>query len=80
MVDEPSGQELKDQFEEETTATVNRGNIYPNLNTLTERGFINKESRDCRTNCYSLTQQGRSCLHQRHKWEQEHLAGAQQTV
>jgi len=79
-LDHPTGQDIKSQFEDETATEVNRGNVYPNLDTLVEKGFVEKESLDRRANCYLLTEKGVYCLHQRHEWEQEQLSNVQQKV
>lgn len=41
---------------------VNHGRMYPNLNELAERGLVRKESRDLRTNEYSLTESGKETI------------------
>jgi len=77
-LDQPSGQDIKEKFEVETTSEINRGNIYPNLDDLVGAGYLKKESLDRRTNCYILTQQGHNRLQQRHEWEQAQLPAARQ--
>jgi len=44
---------------------LNHGRLYPNLNDLAERGYIDKSKYDDRSNCYSLTDEGRDVLAQR---------------
>jgi DNA-binding PadR family transcriptional regulator len=44
---------------------VNHGRLYPNLDTLVERGLVEKSALDKRTNEYSLTDDGRGLLRQR---------------
>jgi len=77
-LDQPSGQDIKKKFEDETISEINRGNIYPNLDDLVRSGHLKKESLDRRTNCYILTQQGRHRLQQRHEWEHAQLTAARQ--
>lgn len=79
-LDQPSGQDIKAQFEDETSIEVNRGNVYPNLDTLVEINLIEKDPLDRRANCYSLTEEGISCLKQRHEWEQEQLSNIQKRI
>ncbi|WP_408957281.1 helix-turn-helix transcriptional regulator [Natrinema sp. 74] len=45
--------------------TVNHGRLYPNLDTLVERGLVEKSALDKRTNEYLLTDDGRGLLLQR---------------
>ncbi|QCW04554.1 PadR family transcriptional regulator [Natrinema pallidum] len=44
---------------------VNHGRLYPNLDTLVERGLVEKSTLDKRTNQYALTDDGRGLLRQR---------------
>ncbi|WP_239647675.1 PadR family transcriptional regulator [Natrinema altunense] len=46
---------------------VNHGRLYPNLDTLVERGLVEKAALDQRTNEYALTDDGRGLLRQRLK-------------
>ena len=46
--------ELEDYYETE----VNHGRLYPNLDDLVERGFVEKSELDKRTNQYELTDDG----------------------
>jgi len=71
--DRPSGQDIKARFEAEAATDVNRGNVYPNLDTLVEEGYVEKGRLDSRTNYYSLTEKGFHRLRQRHEWERAKL-------
>lgn len=42
--------------------TVNHGRLYPNLDEIVKRGFIEKSQRDKRTNEYSLTEAGSEAI------------------
>jgi DNA-binding PadR family transcriptional regulator len=46
--------ELEDYYGEE----VNHGRLYPNLDTLVEKGYVEKSELDKRTNQYELTDEG----------------------
>jgi DNA-binding PadR family transcriptional regulator len=46
--------ELEDFYGEE----VNHGRLYPNLDTLVEKGYVEKSELDKRTNQYELTDEG----------------------
>lgn len=58
--------ELEAYYHEE----VNHGRLYPNLDTLKDRGFVQKSERDKRTNDYKLTETGEQALLAHFEWEQ----------
>jgi len=60
-----SREELEDYYEGE----VNHGRLYPNLDTLVEKGMVEKGQRDRRTNFYTLTSRGRRELSARQDWK-----------
>ena len=47
---------------------VNHGRLYPNLDQLAEKGLIEKEKRNDRTNDYALTDAARDALDRRDQW------------
>ncbi|WP_227380614.1 PadR family transcriptional regulator [Haladaptatus halobius] len=55
---------LEDVYEQE----VNHGQLYPNLNTLVEAGYVEKSQRDKRTNEYKLADAGYELLEQHQIW------------
>ncbi len=73
--DEPYGLGIKAELEEYGDTDVNHGRLYPNLNTLTDKGYVKKSKLDDRTNRYELTDAGREVLAERREWEAEQLAG-----
>jgi DNA-binding PadR family transcriptional regulator len=70
-MDTPKGLEIKDELEQYYDETVNHGRLYPNLDTLEEKGMIEKLELDERSNGYLLTEFGREHLKQRRQWEAE---------
>jgi DNA-binding PadR family transcriptional regulator len=74
---QPSGQDLKQRFEAETSTDLNRGNIYPNLDRLVGAEFVEKGKLDSRANYYTLTDRGSRCLLQRNEWERAQLQGVE---
>lgn len=66
---EPHGLAVKDQLEEYYDQEINSSRLYPNLDVLVEKGHVNKEPADRRTNVYKLTDQGQQELKDRLKWE-----------
>jgi len=63
---EPSGQDIRRWMEHNqnptTTAHVNHGRLYPNLDELVDDGLLEKGEQDARTNYYALTDAGRHRL------------------
>jgi DNA-binding PadR family transcriptional regulator len=68
-LNQPSGQELKNRLEEPYDDEINHGRLYPNLDTLVDKGYVKKGSLDRRTNCYELTESGRELIQARRQWE-----------
>jgi DNA-binding PadR family transcriptional regulator len=66
--DEPHGlaikEDLEDYYEE-----FHHGRLYPNLDTLVEKGLVEKGEKDRRTNVYMLTRRGRREIEARREWE-----------
>ncbi|WP_458206380.1 PadR family transcriptional regulator [Haladaptatus sp. NG-SE-30] len=59
LTEEPMyGLAIKRELEDFYDAEVNHGRLYPNLDTLVERGLVEKSELDKRTNEYGLTQEG----------------------
>lgn len=72
-LDAPSGLAIKADLEEYYDAEINHGRLYPNLDTLVEKGLVSKGSHDERTNAYGLTRRGRRELRARRQWENDHV-------
>ncbi|AUV80903.1 PadR family transcriptional regulator [Salinigranum rubrum] len=68
-LDRPSGQEIKDRLEEELGVETTHGRLYPNLDTLVNKGFVERGEIDRRTNYYVLSDAGRQALLERREWE-----------
>lgn len=52
------GLAIKRQLEDYYGEEVNHGRLYPNLDTLVEKGYVEKSELDKRTNQYELTEEG----------------------
>lgn len=72
-LDEPHGLKLKDVLEEYYDSEVHHGRLYPNLDTLVEKGLVKKGELDQRTNMYVLTDRGRRELEARREWEDQYV-------
>lgn len=71
---QPSGQDIKERITEISTLTdVNHGRLYPNLDVLVERGYLEKGALDRRTNYYDLSDKGAAVIDDRRAWEDAHL-------
>ena len=72
-LDEPYGLGIKSELEAYGNTEINHGRLYPNLDTLIDKGYLTKRSLDDRTNEYELTEEGRRLLAERREWEAEKL-------
>lgn len=57
-LDEPSGLDVKEKLENEMEVEINHGRLYPNLDTLVNKGLVSKGQQDKRTNFYKITSRG----------------------
>ncbi|WP_435079726.1 helix-turn-helix transcriptional regulator [Halococcus sp. AFM35] len=72
--DEPKGLAIKDELEEYYETEIHHGRLYPNLDTLVEKGLIEKGQIDRRTNSYEVTQRGYREIEARREWEEQYVA------
>ena len=72
-LDEPHGLAIKDELEGYYEKEIHHGRLYPNLDTLVEKGLIEKGQVDRRTNYYTLTRRGRREIDARTEWESEYI-------
>ena len=77
-LDEAYGLAIKAELEDYYEGEVNHGRLYPNLDDLVEQGLLDKGAHDQRTNCYTITDDGRQSLGRRRRWESEYLSGIDQ--
>ena len=68
----PSGQQIKDEIERQYDE-ITHGRLYPNLDTLAEKGYVEKGEINRRTNYYEATDQGRNALSDRRNWENQYI-------
>lgn len=71
-MDEPHGLAVKEKLEEYYENEINHGRLYPNLDTLVEKGLLSKGTIDKRTNSYTITSRGENELEQRMGWINSH--------
>jgi PadR family transcriptional regulator PadR len=72
--DEPKGLAIKDELEDYYETEIHHGRLYPNLDTLVEKGLIEKGEIDRRTNSYEVTQRGHREINARREWEEQYVA------
>lgn len=72
-LDEPHGLAIKDELEEYYEKEIHHGRLYPNLDTLVEKGLIEKSEKDRRTNLYSLTRRGKREVEARKEWVEQYI-------
>ena len=72
--DEPKGLAIKDELEEYYEGEIHHGRLYPNLDTLVDKGLLEKGQIDRRTNYYQVTQRGRREIEARREWEDQYVA------
>lgn len=71
--DEPHGLAIKEVLEEYYGTEIHHGRLYPNLDTLVDKGLVEKGQRDRRTNYYALTRRGRREVEARREWEARYV-------
>ena len=72
-LDDPKGLEIKDELEKVYDGEVHHGQLYPNLNTLVEKGLVDKDEITGRTNAYHVTRRGQREIDARREWENRYL-------
>jgi DNA-binding PadR family transcriptional regulator len=72
----PKGLRIKEELETYYDDQINHGRLYPNLDTLVERGFVEKFDIDNRSNGYRLSDKGDRHVRSRWQWEDAHTPSA----
>ncbi|WP_224338058.1 PadR family transcriptional regulator [Haloprofundus halobius] len=71
---QPSGQEVKNELEQYVDGEINHGQLYPNLDTLVNKGYVEKGPIDRRTNYYAITDEGVEAIRERRSWERQYIS------
>ncbi|MFQ3295616.1 MAG: PadR family transcriptional regulator PadR [Halobacteriales archaeon] len=72
-LDEPKGLEIKDELENYYEKEIHHGRLYPNLDTLVDKGLVEKGQMDRRTNYYVVTRRGNREIEDRREWENQYV-------
>ena len=72
-LEEPHGLAIKEELQEYYQKKVHHGRLYPNLDTLVEKGLVKKGQQDDRTNSYVLSDRGQREIKARREWENQYL-------
>ena len=70
---EPHGLAIKDELENYYEKEIHHGRLYPNLDTLVDKGLVEKGEKDRRTNVYKVTRRGQREVEARREWEDEDI-------
>lgn len=70
---QPHGLSIKEELEKYYEKEIHHGRLYPNLDTLVDKGLIDKGSLDKRTNYYEMTRRGQREIEARRDWEQQYI-------
>ncbi len=73
-MNEPYGLAIKDELEEYYSTELNPSQIYQGLETLVDKGLVEKGQLDQRANAYTLTERGRRELRARHEWKRQYYS------
>jgi len=69
----PSGLDIKEVLDDYYEKEIHHGRLYPNLDSLVEKGLLEKGEQDRRTNYYTVTTRGQRELEARREWEKQYL-------
>lgn len=72
-LDEPKGLDVNDELERYYGTEIRHGRLYPNLDTLVNKGLVKKGKHDLRTNKYVLTDRGEREIEARLNWELSYI-------
>ena len=69
---DPSGQEIKAELQG-SMGEITHGRLYPNLDTLVKKDYLDKGQSDRRTNSYQVTEKALVSLQSRRDWEDQYV-------
>ena len=72
-LEEPHGLGIKEEAQAYYETEVHHARLYPNLDSLVEKGLVEKGNLDQRTNTYTLTRRGQREIDARTKWKAQYI-------
>lgn len=69
-LNKPKGLEVKAEVESYYGREINHGRLYPNLDSLCEKGLVKKGKHNERSNAYEVTKRGMRELESRDQWNE----------
>ncbi|WP_129113849.1 helix-turn-helix transcriptional regulator [Halegenticoccus tardaugens] len=72
-LDQPSGQDVKEELEQVYDREINHGRLYPKLDTLVQKDYVEKGTLDPLTNSYEITEQGQDAMDEWIEWSQNEM-------
>lgn len=72
-LENPHGLGIKAELETYYDGEVHHGRLYPNLNTLVEKGLVEKQTVDRRTNSYTLSARGEQTIDKFRDWKAKYV-------
>jgi PadR family transcriptional regulator PadR len=72
-LESPHGLAIKEELDNYYDTEIQHGRLYPNLDTLVEKGLVEKGQKDRRTNTYTLTRRGEREIEARSEWEAHYV-------
>jgi DNA-binding PadR family transcriptional regulator len=72
-LDDPHGLAIKEELEEYYEKDINHGQLYPNIDTLIEKGLVEKGQKDRRTNEYSMSRRGTCEIEAQIEWKETYI-------
>ena len=79
-LDHPHGLAIKEELESYYEKEIHHGRLYPNLDTVVDKGLVEKGQQDRRTNYYTITARGNRELRDRRDWERQYLKAAKDST
>lgn len=67
----PHGLAIKHELANYYASEIHHSRLYPNLDTLVDKGLVEKGKQDSHTNIYTLTRRGQREIDARREWEQQ---------
>lgn len=72
-LDDPHGLAIKEEPGDYYDKEIHHGRLYPNLDTLVDKGLVEKGEQDRRTNFYTVTRRGERELEARQEWVAQYI-------